>query len=45
MSALPDEDGNEQASRPQFKGCIFCYSAEWIVHGAKKVADAIHGRD
>jgi len=26
--------------RPQFRGCVFCYSAEWAVYGAKRVVGA-----
>lgn len=45
MSVPPEEDGDEQPSRPRFKGCIFCYSAEWIAHGVKKSATALRGRE
>ena len=45
MSTAPDEGGDESASRPRFKGCIFCYGAEWIAHGAKTSANVIRGRE
>ena len=31
-----DEQTAESPSRPTFKGCVFCYSAEWAYYGAKK---------
>ena len=45
MSIASDENGDEPASQPRFKGCIFCYSAEWLVHGAKKSANVIRRRE
>jgi|APHM01.1.fsa_nt_gi hypothetical protein len=44
MSAYDDtstERDTEAERKPQFKGCIFCYSAEWAYYGAKKGIQAI----
>ncbi|WP_268895826.1 hypothetical protein [Halosimplex salinum] len=29
------------ASKPKFRGCVFCYSAEWAYYGAKKGIRAV----
>jgi hypothetical protein len=25
-----------ESDRPQFRGCVFCYAAEWAYYGAKR---------
>ncbi|MBX0347678.1 MULTISPECIES: hypothetical protein [Haloarcula] len=34
---------SESAERPTFRGCVFCYSAEWAYYGAKKAVGAVSG--
>jgi len=34
----------EAAERPQFRGCVFCYSAEWAYYGAKKAVGSVTDR-
>lgn len=26
---------------PEFRGCVFCYSAEWGIYGARKAAQQL----
>jgi len=36
------ETGDTEAlDRPTFRGCVFCYSAEWAYYGAKKAARSV----
>jgi hypothetical protein len=30
--AASDVESTEDRERPQFRGCVFCYAAEWAVH-------------
>jgi hypothetical protein len=30
------EDDVDAIQRPRFRGCVFCYSAEWAVYVGKK---------
>lgn len=32
-----DTDGENGSTRPAFKGCVFCYSADLTVYAAKKL--------
>ena len=41
MSDTTDETG--APDRPTFRGCVFCYSAEWAYYGAKKAAKSVSG--
>jgi len=34
MTAEPTE--TQTPERPQFRGCVFCYTAEWAYHGARR---------
>ncbi|ERG96187.1 hypothetical protein [Haloquadratum walsbyi] len=36
-----EETSVETESKPEFKGCVFCYSAEWVYYGARKGIQAI----
>lgn len=35
----------DDADRPTFRGCVFCYSAEWAYYGAKKAASRLSGTE
>jgi hypothetical protein len=41
MSTSTDKESAETENRPEFSGCVFCYSAEWAYYGAKKGIKAI----
>ncbi len=42
MIATADaNESDEGPSRPKFRGCVFCYSAEWAYYGAKKGIRAV----
>ncbi|WP_281377722.1 hypothetical protein [Halosimplex pelagicum] len=42
MTATADAGESErEPSRPQFRGCVFCYSAEWAYYGAKQGIRAV----
>ncbi|WP_310896248.1 hypothetical protein [Haloarcula terrestris] len=43
MSSEPDEA--DHLDRPTFRGCVFCYSAEWAYYGAKKATRAVSASD
>jgi len=32
-------------AKPEFRGCVFCYSAEWGVYGARKAAKRLGGAE
>ena len=35
------ENATEQESeRPEFRGCVFCYAAEWMAHGVRRTVTA-----
>jgi hypothetical protein len=37
MTATADaDDADDGPATPEFRGCIFCYSAEWAYYGATK---------
>jgi hypothetical protein len=38
-------DTTDSVDRPTFRGCVFCYSAEWAYYGAKKAAGRLSGTD
>jgi len=31
-----DTDRKADAQQPEFRGCIFCYSAEWALYAGRK---------
>lgn len=35
--ASETDDTSDGPEKPRFRGCVFCYSAEWLHYGAKKV--------
>jgi len=35
--ATATDDTDEEPTRPRFRGCVFCYSAEWLAYGARKL--------
>jgi len=44
--ATETADASDEASdldRPEFRGCVFCYSAEWAYYGAKKLGRRVTG--
>ncbi|WP_268812782.1 hypothetical protein [Haloarcula mannanilytica] len=43
MSGETDEA--DTLDRPTFRGCVFCYSAEWAYYGAKKAARSVSSTD
>lgn len=34
----PMSQSETDLTTPEFRGCVFCYSAEWGIYGARKVA-------
>ena len=37
MSTSTEENESaESPTKPRFKGCVFCYSAEWAYYGLKR---------
>lgn len=38
-------EDTESLDRPTFRGCVFCYSAEWAYYGAKKAARSVSSAD
>lgn len=30
-------ESTDDAERPTFRGCVFCYTAEWVAHGVKRL--------
>ncbi|TQR22131.1 hypothetical protein C9J85_04970 [Haloferax sp. wsp5] len=38
-----ETDDTKSLDRPTFRGCVFCYSAEWAYYGAKKAAKSVSG--
>ncbi|MGB9953320.1 MULTISPECIES: hypothetical protein [unclassified Haloarcula] len=40
-----DADDTEGLDRPTFRGCVFCYSAEWAYYGAKKAVRSVSATD
>ena len=43
MDSETDDAG--ALDRPTFRGCVFCYSAEWAYYGAKKAAKSVSASD
>jgi len=43
MNGETDHSGS--LDRPTFRGCVFCYSAEWAYYGAKKAAKSVSASD
>ncbi|WP_336339191.1 hypothetical protein [Haloarcula brevis] len=41
-SETDDADGPD---RPTFRGCVFCYGAEWAYYGAKKAVGSVSSPD
>ncbi|ELZ25474.1 hypothetical protein C475_10599 [Halosimplex carlsbadense 2-9-1] len=42
MTATADAgDSEDGPTTPTFRGCVFCYSAEWAYYGAKKGIRAV----
>ncbi|WP_256474655.1 hypothetical protein [Haloplanus halophilus] len=42
MAATTDADADadaeeEDLTRPRFRGCVFCYGAEWIAYGVRRL--------
>jgi hypothetical protein len=37
--ATADVESAEDPDRPRFRGCVFCYAAEWVAHGVRRVRD------
>lgn len=35
------DETTDHRSRPKFRGCVFCYSAEWAYYGASKGIRAV----
>jgi hypothetical protein len=33
--AASDAETAEDHERPRFRGCVFCYAAEWAVHAVR----------
>ncbi|WP_257627797.1 MULTISPECIES: hypothetical protein [Haloplanus] len=29
------DEAAEEPTRPRFRGCVICYSAEWLAYGAR----------
>lgn len=27
----------DDTNRPEFRGCVFCYAAEWAYHGLRQI--------
>jgi len=40
---MSETSASESSDRPQFRGCVFCYSAEWAYYGAKKAVGSVTG--
>ncbi len=38
---MPADDETDDLSCPPFRGCVFCYTAEMSVYGARKAARAL----
>lgn len=34
-------ESSDASDRPEFRGCVFCYSAEWAYYGAKKAVKSV----
>ncbi|WP_312618896.1 hypothetical protein [Haloarcula sp. 1CSR25-25] len=39
MSGETDDTGSPD--RPTFRGCVFCYGAEWAYYGVKKATRSV----
>jgi len=39
MHTEPGDDATPD--RPKFRGCVFCYGAEWAYYGAKTAARSV----
>jgi len=37
-------DDADTTTGPTFRGCMFCYSAEWAYYGLRKAAGRVSGR-
>jgi len=42
-SLVASMSSKQENQRPEFRGCVFCYSAEWAYYGAKKAAKSVSG--
>jgi len=40
---MSTESADEDAARPEFRGCVFCYAGEWAYYGAKKAVSSATG--
>jgi len=40
---MESADATDGVDRPKFRGCVFCYSAEWAYYGAKQAANRLSG--
>ncbi|WP_226006683.1 hypothetical protein [Natrinema salinisoli] len=38
MTASSDDGDDDSRSRPQFRGCLFCYGGEWLAYSARTAA-------
>jgi hypothetical protein len=39
-TTLSSEDC-QTCQQPSFRGCVFCYSAEWVAYGLKRAYSAV----
>ncbi|MFB6304296.1 MAG: hypothetical protein ABEH47_03950 [Haloferacaceae archaeon] len=37
MADSTDEGTDAGVDRPRFRGCVVCYSAEWVAYGARRL--------
>jgi len=35
------EIGADERQRPEFRGCMFCYSAEWALYAGRKTYETL----
>ncbi|WP_277815055.1 hypothetical protein [Haloarcula salina] len=38
---VTNSDDDATPERPKFRGCVFCYGAEWAYYGAKTAARSV----
>ena len=34
---MSEESSEDTDETPKFRGCVFCYAAEWTAYGARKL--------
>lgn len=37
---MTEKATEQESERPEFRGCVFCYAAEWMVHGVRTTVGA-----